>query len=93
MPDKITDLSLQRFTGGYFKFVQYFANDEPIIFGGIINRVHFQNGNLKIIHFCSGSEIEINISSYEFLDLPKTGIRFLSADYGHDLILIDTSVN
>lgn len=91
--NNITDLSLQRFTGGYFKSVQYFTNDEPRVFGGIISRIHYRNGYLKVIHFCSGIETEIILSDYEFLEMPMMGIIFRSADRGHDLVLMDTSIN
>lgn len=90
----ITDGFLQRFTGGYFRSVQYFTNDEPVVFGGIIDRIHFKKGRIKVIHFCSGRETEIFVSSYEFLDLPKGNrIIFRSVDQGRDLILMDTSIN
>lgn len=90
----VTDLSLQRFIGGYFKSIQYFQNDKPVIFGGIIDKIHFDNGHIKIIHLSSGEEIEMIILSCEFIDLPKMNkIVFRSVDQAHDLILMDTSVN
>lgn len=90
----ITDGFLQKFTGGYFRSIQYFKNDKPVVFGGIINRIRLENGHIKVVHFCSGLETDIYVSSYEFLDLPKGNrIIFRSADRGQDLILMDTSVN